>query len=319
MRLLEDELSPTVTILADGLGFPEGPVWLEDGSLVFVEIAAGLLSRLTPDGRKEVVKDLGGGPNGAAVGPDGAIYVCNNGGIEFIREPGHLRTVGIPQDYSGGRIERVDPRTGAVDRLYEACGEIPLNGPNDIVFDAHGGFYFTDLGKTRARVRDRGVVYYARPDGSEIVEVIFGMTAPNGIALSPDGRELYVCETDNGRLWGFNILSAGVVEKAPYPSPYGGRLLLGAPGYQRFDSMAVEECGNICMANIGPGGITVVTPDDGFSMHVPMPDRTTTNICFGGADMKDAWITLSSTGRLAHVRWARPGLKLNFADRLTGL
>ena len=72
-----------------------------------------------------------------------------------------LRPAGPASDYQGGRIERVDPRTGAVTVLYDHCGPHKLLGPNDIVFDGVGGFYFTDLGKARARDRDWGGVYYA--------------------------------------------------------------------------------------------------------------------------------------------------------------
>ena len=117
-------------------------------------------------------------------------------------------------DYVSGRIERVDPRTGAVSVLYDRCGANKLNGPNDIVFDAHGGFYFTDLGKTRARDRDHGVIYYALADGSKIVEVAYPALTPNGIGLSPDGTVLYVAETEPARLWAFDITEPGVVQEA---------------------------------------------------------------------------------------------------------
>ena len=153
--------------LASGLAFPEGPVWMPDGSVVLVEIRGGRVTRIAPDGAQETVATPGGGPNGAAIGPDGALYVCNNGGFEW-HEVGGLTLPGNqPADYSGGRIERVDLATGEVAELYRACGDHALRGPNDLVFDAHGGFWFTDHGKTRARDRDRGGIYWARPDGSE--------------------------------------------------------------------------------------------------------------------------------------------------------
>ena len=69
--------------VAGGLAFPEGPIAMADGSVVLVEIARGTLSRVQPDGSVEVVANVGGGPNGAAIGPDGACYVCNNGGMQF--------------------------------------------------------------------------------------------------------------------------------------------------------------------------------------------------------------------------------------------
>lgn len=95
--------------LASGLQFPEGPIAMREGSVLLVEIARGTLSRVAPDGRIHVVAQLGGGPNGAAIGPDGAVYVCNNGGFAWHTEAdGCFRPIGQASDYSGGRIERVN-------------------------------------------------------------------------------------------------------------------------------------------------------------------------------------------------------------------
>ncbi len=299
--------------LTEGLEFPEGPVAFADGSVVLVEIAAGALTRVAAGGAKSVVARPGGGPNGAALGPDGKLYLANNGGFEWHRENGHIRPIMQARDYSGGRIERVDPATGAVEVLYRACGEVPLKGPNDLVFDAHGGFYFTDLGKVRAREMDRGAVYYATADGSFITEVAYPMVTPNGIGLSPDGRTLYVAETEAARLWAFPIEAPGVVQKERWPSPHGGRLVAGIGGYQRFDSLAVQADGRICVATLINGGITVISPDGRHVEHHASGDPMTTNICFGGPDMKAAYLTLSWTGRLAAVDWPAAGLKLNHA------
>jgi gluconolactonase len=299
--------------LAQGLEFPEGPVALADGSVLLVEIAAGAIARISPDGTKTTVARPGGGPNGAAIGPDGKCYVCNNGGFEWHAEGVHRRPIGQARDYAGGRIERIDLETGAVECLYRAAGDVPLKGPNDLVFDAQGGFYFTDLGKVRARDMDRGAVYYAKADGSFINEVAFPLVTPNGIGLSPDGKTLYVAETEAARLWAFDIVEPGVVRKEPWPSPHGGRLVAGVGGYQRFDSLALDAEGRICVATLINGGITVISPDGRHVEHHPMPDPITTNICFGGPELKTAFITLSWTGRLVAVDWPVPGLRLNYA------
>ena len=224
-----------ITQIATGLRFPEGPIAMPDGSILLVEIERGTLTRVHPDGRAEVVAETGGGPNGAAIGPDGACYICNNGGFAWVRGEGTLRPHMQPSDYKGGRIERVDLASGRVDVLYTAGPNHKLNGPNDLVFDAHGGFYFTDLGKVRDRDQDRGCVYYAKTDGSLIKEVAFPLMTPNGCALSPDGRVLYVAETWTGRVWAYDITAPGEVAKAPWPSPSGGRLLAGVGGFNLFE------------------------------------------------------------------------------------
>ena len=161
-------------IIASGLRFPEGPVWTSDGSVLLVEIERKTLTRVCPDGRVEVVAQMDGGPNGAAVGPDGRIYITNNGGFGWIREGNTLRTGLQPPDYQGGSIDVVDPKTGRIERLYDSCDGRRLVGPNDLVFDTHGGFWFGDLGKRRAHDMDLGGVYYAKADGSRIREAVGG-------------------------------------------------------------------------------------------------------------------------------------------------
>ncbi|MFZ1293927.1 MAG: SMP-30/gluconolactonase/LRE family protein [Pseudomonadales bacterium] len=297
--------------VASGLLFPEGPIAMPDGSVLLVEIRRGTLSRVTPDGMVEVVAALGGGPNGAAIGPDGRCYVCNNGGFEWVEAHGSFFPGHQPADYSGGRIEAVDLHTGKFEVLYTACDGVPLRGPNDIVFDRQGGFYFTDLGKTREREMDRGAVYYATPDGASIREVLFPSLSPNGVGLSPDEDRLYVAETLTGRLMGYPITAPGQLG----PIDPVQALVAGFESYQFFDSLAVDAEGNVCVATLLNGGITIIPPDGRTPRHVPTGDMMTTNICFGGDDLRTAYITCSMTGRLVSCRWETPGLPLNFLNR----
>lgn len=298
--------------LAKGLRFPEGPIAMADGSVLVVEIERGTLSRVDATGSVDVVAQTGGGPNGAAIGPDGKCYLCNNGGFRWHYEDNsYMRPAGRADDYSGGRIERVDLSTGRIEVLYRECGGVPLNGPNDIVFDGKLGFWFTDLGKVYGRQMDRGAVYYARADGSLIREAVFPIITPNGVGLSPDGNMLYVAETETSRLWSFRIIGEGELEKQPWPSPHGGKLVAGLPGYQRFDSMAVEENGNVCVATLIRGGISVISPAGEWLEFHEAPEHYCTNLAFGGANMRKAYVTLSNYGTLLEVDWPRPGLRLH--------
>ncbi|MFJ5536285.1 SMP-30/gluconolactonase/LRE family protein [Vreelandella titanicae] len=298
-------------VLASGLAFPEGPIAMEDGSILVVEIQRGRLTRVLPDGELQTVAEVGGGPNGAALGPDGHCYICNNGGFSWRTDDGYSRPTGAASDYDGGSIQRVNLVTGSVETLYTHCQGVPLHGPNDIVFDDQGGFWFTDFGK---KFDDRimlGYLYYARCDGSSIRRAAKHLLTPNGVGLSPDGRMLYVSETETSRLWRYPITAPGELGQEPWPSPNGGKLVHGLPGYQRLDSMALEESGNICVATLVDGGISVFSPQGDLLEFHEAPEGYCTNICFGGSNLQTAYITLSGYGQLLAVPWPRPGLRLN--------
>jgi gluconolactonase len=308
-------LTPRVTPIASGLRFPEGPIAMPDGSVILVEIARRTLSRVTADGTVHVIATLGGGPNGAAMGPGGRIYVTNNGGLEFIERPGRLFPIAQSRDYTGGSIQVVDPDSGKFETLYEACDGRRLRGPNDLVFDSAGGFWFTDLGKTRERDQDRGAVYYARADGSRITEAIFPLERPNGIGLSPDERTLYVVETPTARCWAFRLSAPGQIESAngPYRGEKG-RVVVGLGGYQMFDSLAVDGEGHVAVATLITGAVSDIWPDGSRVDQYALPDMMVTNVCFGGPELRTAFATLSMGGTLVSFEWPRPGLPLNYLN-----
>ena len=297
--------------VCDGLKFPEGPVAMADGSVILTEMFGHRLTRVAPDGAKTTVAEIAGLPNGLAVGPDGDLYLCNNGGAFTPLEVGGLLYPGEfdPARYIGGRIQKVDIATGTVTDLYTHCGDLALRAPNDLVFDAHGGFWFTDHGIRHHRSADRTGIYYAKADGSHIEEVVFPVDSPNGIGLSPAGDRVYWAETHTGRVYQREIASPGVL--AP-PSPALPQVLCGLSGFQLLDSLAVDGEGNVCVATLVNGGITVISPEGEVIDFIETDDRITTNICFGGADMRTAWITVSSTGRLVRMTWPRKGLALNW-------
>ncbi|MEY4068545.1 MAG: hypothetical protein RLZZ332_881 [Actinomycetota bacterium] len=302
-----------VDIFGKGLTFPEGPVACDDGSVLVVEMFGERITRINPDGSTSVVAEVPGGPNGLAECADGSLIVCNNGGSFTAIDLGGLILPGPfdPARHTGGRIERVNPKTGQITRLYDSCDGHPLRGPNDLVLDGKGGFYFTDHGIRHERSGDRTSIYYAKLDGSMIKEVVFPVEAPNGIGLSPDGTKLYYAETHAARVWVRDIVQPGEVTPV---TPFDTRHLLWAsPTLVYLDSLAVDGDGNVCVATIAPagGGVTVISPEGKVVRFVASGDVMTTNICFGGPDLRTAYITRSGVGDVVATQWASPGLALH--------
>jgi gluconolactonase len=274
-------------IVAEGLGFPEGPVVMDDGSVIVVEVAAGRVTRCW-NGRTEVVSRPGGGPNGAAIGPDGALYLCNNGGEAHLGQPAE-----------DGRVERIDLASGRVERVYDACDCEKLSAPNDLMFDVDGNMWFTDLGRIGADGKAFGGLYCARADGGAVTRVKGRALSYNGVGVSPDMKSVYVADTYSARVWAFE-------RRAEAQEP---RLLATVPGPVMLDSLAMSAAGNVCVATLLQGAISTVTPQ-GAVTTTPCEDRLVTNIAFGGPDMRDAWLTFSQRGALAKTRWAEPGMRL---------
>jgi gluconolactonase len=329
------------------LGYPEGPVYLKDGSILLVEIKAQQLTKVHPDGSKEVMAKISGGPNGLAIGPDGHAYICNCGGFEWHPIPAGKQTLWIggdqPTNYKGGSIDRVDLKTGEVTTLYTECSHIRrldfstglwtesetsspilLKGPDDLVFDETGGMWFTDWGKSRPTERDITGIYYAAADGSSIKQMIFPLNAPNGIALSPDGKRLYTVETYTRRVLYWELSAPGVIKPNP-KSLDGTYLLIGFDGQDIFDSMAVDELGNLYLMSMLPegnnpftnGGVKIVSPQGELLETINIVieghfDPLPSNICFGGEDKKTAYITLGASGALVKVQMKVPGLTLAY-------
>jgi gluconolactonase len=292
-----------VQVLATGLGFPEGPVVLPDGSVAVVEMRNGVVTQVSGGAATEIAY-VGGGPNGAALGPDGNLYICNNGG----RSAKHMYHP---------CIQRIDLRSGEVFELYRDCDGRPLASPNDLVFDEAGQMWFTDL---------RGnAIYYASPDGDAIAAAIDGVPNPNGIGLSPGHDVLYWAQTHTRQVMRRTLAGPGQVVDSPGCSIAAlvqhGRvdrdaLVVGLDGAQELDSLAVEADGSVCVGTLVDSGITVVDPAgfvrEKFILPPALADGAVTNICFGGENLSTAFVTLSLTGQLISCRWPRPGLRLVF-------
>lgn len=334
----------SLAIVARDLEYPEGPVAEADGSVLLVEIKGERLTRVRPDGTKETVASLPGGPNGLAYGPSGKLYLCNNGGFDWQTIPipqtkqNLLLGVGEPDGYTGGSIQRIDPKDGSVETVYTEVSDrqdlagfgprkptastwdppFRLAGPDDLVFDSTGHFWMTDFGKTRERDRDVTGLYYGASDGSGITQMAYPLDSPNGVALSPDGKRLYVSLSWWRMVIWFELDGPGSI--VPNPGTLDGAHVL-ATDLPPLDSMAIDEEGNLYVATLIPkgntplstGGITVISPEgktiDYLDLAVeglftPLPSR----VCFGGPDRKTAYITCGASGLLLEVEASVPGL-----------
>ena len=287
--------APAFEVLAKGLQFPEGPVPMADGSVIFCEILGKKLSRWRPGGAVETVFEFpAGAPNGATLGPDGALYVCNNGG----RTP-----------YSGGALQRLDLATRTPKTLYTEVAGNRLSGPNDLVFDEWGDIWFTDMGRVLARTQELGGLYWAKADGSEIREVAYPIAGANGVALGPDRRTIYVVQTFERKVQVLKIAGRGQLVQANGKAQMTG--LAGLPGLANCDSLAVEAGGNLVIAN-WQAGATVVSPAGKLVEQRPFGPYSLTNVAFGGADLRTLYATGNGAdgGVLLLAAWPRPGLKL---------
>lgn len=303
-----------LTEVTTGLFFPEGPIAMPDGSVILVEMFGPRLTRVLPDGTKQVIAEVPGGPNGAALGPGGLVFVCNNGArFQPVEMDGLCFPAGSgPDRYRGGSIDTVDIKTGKVTTLYTHCDGVRLAAPNDLVFDDQGGFYFTDHGYSHERTATLTGIYYAKADGSMIKEVVFPAHEPNGIGLSPDGKTLYWAETWTGRIMRRRVEGPGQLAEVGMVDTW--QCLYGFPDFQLLDSLAVDGDGNVCVATLVNGGITVVSPEGKLVDFFATGDILTTNICFGGPDLKTAYITVSGTGKLLKMPWKCAGAKLHYLN-----
>ena len=288
----------TLRVVASGLRFPEGPIAFDDGSVLVVEIEGGSVARISANGAIERF-DVGGGPNGAALGPDGAVYVANDGGLLFKTKDGIRFPYGIPENFSGGAVQRLDLASGEVTTVFSESGGAHIGGLNDVVFDAGGGAYAVDT--------MRGVLHYFDPAAGTIAVVQEGLMAPNGAGLSPDGTMLYVSETFAGMLWAFDVVAPGRLDNK--------RLLYSSNGAHGFDGLCVDGAGNVCVANLAASGISVISPSGELlsAFRTPEHDPYVTNICFGGPAGDTAFICSAGQGILYSIAWPWPGLRLNFA------
>jgi len=262
--------------------FLEGPSFDREGNLYVTDIPYGRIFRITPDGAWHLVIQYDGWPNGLKIHQDGSLYIA---------------------DYKQG-ILRLRPDTKSIEPVLTHRRSEGFKGVNDLIFDRYGRLYFTDQGQTGMH-DPTGRVFRYDPDEQRLDCLLTNGVSPNGIALSPDQNALYVAMTRGNAVWRLPIFNDGSVSKV-------GIFVQMAGGVSGADGMAVDQAGNLYVADAGNGCVWSFSPQ-GRPLHrylVATGGPTVTNLAFGGAENRTLFIIDSSNGAISCVETEEPGLAL---------
>lgn len=252
-------------LMASGLGWPEGPAVLGDGSLVFVDSYRSQLTVLGSDRVPRRFAYTAGAPNSCVLGSDGALYVCQNGGTVGPWRAAEMVAASIQRVRPGGRAETL---------ITEVEG-VKLNGPNDLVFAADGRLIFTDPGTYNPKDPDPSYIHALLPDGTARVLVAFPKPVfPNGVTTEDDGSVVWG-ESYTGHIG--RLRPDGAIEDL-------GRL----PGDNPVpDGMKVGADGRLYITDIVAKGIHVLARDGTPEGFIPCAEAPT-NCAFDGETL---WVT----------------------------
>jgi sugar lactone lactonase YvrE len=250
----------------------EGPSCDRDGNIYAVNFGKEqTIGKVTPDGRGEVFVTLPGTSvgNGIVFDTRGRMYVA---------------------DYVGHNVLRIDPKTRAV----EAFAHAAMNQPNDLAIAPDDTLYASDPDWANGK----GQVWKVSASG-EVARVAADLGTTNGIEVSPDGKWLYVNESDQRNVWKFPIKADGTL---------GEKQLIKQFPDHGFDGMRCDVDGNLYITRYGKGTVVIMTPEGQILKEVGVLGKRPSNLCFGGPDGRTVYVTEVEHTRLVSFRVERPGL-----------
>ena len=297
---LVDPAAP-IEKLAEGFTWSEGPAWIRQGNyLLFSDVPANRMHRWSERDGDTIFLD----PSGLAGPVPPAIREAGSNGLV----PGPGNTI-LLADSGSRAIARLDLATGRKTILADRYRGHRFNSPNDLVLARSGAIYFTDppyglAGLDASPLKEQPVngVYRLDPDGT-VTLIDGGLTFPNGIQLSPDGRTLYVSNSDPHRaIWmAYGLDARGNVTSRRLLADVTDQVAADRPGLP--DGMKVDRAGNLFAS--GPGGLYVISPAGRTLGRIETGDAIA-NCAFGGPDGRTLYLT--SNHMLARVRTRTRGL-----------
>lgn len=262
--------------------FLEGPSFDRDGRLYVVDIPYGRIFRICPEGQWELISQYDGWPNGLKIHADGRIFLA---------------------DYQHG-ILQLDPKDGKISPVLTHRRSEGFKGINDLIFDQQGNLYFTDQGQTGLH-DPTGRVFRYNLKNERLDCLLDTGISPNGLALSPDEKTLYVAMTRGNAIWRLPLFADGSVSKV-------GIFVQMAGGVSGADGLAVDQAGNVFVADAGNGCVWSFS-QYGEPLHrymVCTGGRTVTNLAFGGEDLRTLYMIDSASGAIVKARTEHPGIRL---------
>lgn len=271
-------------LLAEGLGWAEGPALLPDGRVCFVETYRSQISVWERGRGVSRYAYTAGGPNSCVLGSDGALYACQNGGTTG---PWRAEEMVAPS------IQRIPREGGKAEIIATQLDGVRFHGPNDLVFGQDGRLYFTDPGTYRPRDPEPSYLFVMETDGTgRVLAELTPPTFPNGIAIEADGSVVWA-ESYTGMVRRLRLPGGAIEDIARLP---GERPVA--------DGMAVGADGKLYVTTVNGGGIDVIDADGTYDRSI-RAGVVPTNCVFGGTDLY-----LTDAGILAETAAASYGGQL---------